>query len=73
MWLGAVVVARAGCVVVGRATAFLDPETEAELLRTLGVFARGRAVLLATHSAAAMRWADTVIDLRGATVTAELP
>ncbi|WP_435003873.1 thiol reductant ABC exporter subunit CydD [Xanthomonas arboricola] len=54
-------------------TAFLDPDTEAELLRTLGVFARGRAVVLATHSAAVMRWADTVIDLRGATVAAELP
>ncbi|NYH49638.1 UNVERIFIED_ORG: ATP-binding cassette subfamily C protein CydD [Xanthomonas campestris] len=54
-------------------TAFLDPDTEAELLRTLGVFACGRAVVLATHSAAVMRWADTVIDLRGATVTAELP
>ncbi|PPT86556.1 thiol reductant ABC exporter subunit CydD [Xanthomonas arboricola pv. zantedeschiae] len=54
-------------------TAFLDPDTEAELLRTLGVFARGRAVVLATHSAAVMHWADTVIDLRGGTVTAELP
>ncbi|PPU20336.1 thiol reductant ABC exporter subunit CydD [Xanthomonas arboricola] len=54
-------------------TAFLDPDTEAELLRTLGVFARGRAVVLATHSIAVMRWADTVIDLRGATVAAELP
>ncbi|CAD0324660.1 thiol reductant ABC exporter subunit CydD [Xanthomonas hortorum] len=54
-------------------TAFLDPDTEAELLRTLGVFARGRAVILATHSAAVMRWADTVIDLRGVTVAAELP
>lgn len=54
-------------------TAFLDPDTEAELLRTLGVFARGRAVVLATHSAEVMRWADTVVDLRGATVAAELP
>nr|CEH51626.1 hypothetical protein XACLG97_5560005 [Xanthomonas citri pv. citri] len=54
-------------------TAFLDPDTEAELLRTLGIFARGRAVVLATHSAAVMRWADTVIDLRGATVTLEAP
>ncbi|WP_184408207.1 thiol reductant ABC exporter subunit CydD [Xanthomonas sp. 3075] len=52
-------------------TAFLDPDTEAELLRTLGVFARGRAVVLATHSTAVMRWADTVIDLRGATVAME--
>ncbi|MCC4607979.1 thiol reductant ABC exporter subunit CydD [Xanthomonas campestris] len=54
-------------------TAFLDPDTEAELLRTLGVFARGRAVVLATHSPAVMRWADTVIDLHGASVTVEQP
>lgn len=54
-------------------TAFLDPDTEAELLRTLGIFADGRAILLATHSVAAMRWADTVIDLSGATVAVELP
>ncbi|WP_248279489.1 thiol reductant ABC exporter subunit CydD [Xanthomonas campestris] len=54
-------------------TAFLDPDTEAALLRTLGVFARGRAVVLATHSAAVMAWADTVIDLRGASVTVESP
>lgn len=52
-------------------TAFLDPDTEAELLHTLGMFARGRTILLATHSVAAMRWAETVIDLRGATVTLE--
>ncbi|EGD07483.1 cysteine export CydDC family ABC transporter permease subunit/ATP-binding protein CydD [Xanthomonas vesicatoria ATCC 35937] len=54
-------------------TAFLDPDTEAELLRTLGIFARGRAVVLATHSPAVMRWADTVIDLHGATVMAGAP
>lgn len=54
-------------------TAFLDPATEAELLRTLGAFARGRALVLATHSTAVMAWADTVIDLQGATVRAELP
>ncbi|MCC4603544.1 thiol reductant ABC exporter subunit CydD [Xanthomonas campestris] len=54
-------------------TAFLDPDTEAALLRTLGEFARGRAVVLATHSAAVMAWADTVIDLRGASVTVESP
>ncbi|MDG4492554.1 thiol reductant ABC exporter subunit CydD [Xanthomonas vesicatoria] len=54
-------------------TAFLDPDTEAELLRTLGIFARGRAVVLATHSPAVMRWADTVIDLHGATVIAGAP
>ncbi|WP_420010224.1 thiol reductant ABC exporter subunit CydD [Xanthomonas sacchari] len=44
-------------------TAFLDAETEAELLRTLAVFARGRSVIVATHSEAAMRWADTVLRL----------
>ncbi|WP_161959903.1 thiol reductant ABC exporter subunit CydD [Xanthomonas arboricola] len=54
-------------------TAFLDPDTEAQLLHTLAVFARGRAVVVATHSAAVMQWADTVIDLRGATVVSELP
>ncbi|WP_307552987.1 thiol reductant ABC exporter subunit CydD [Xanthomonas sacchari] len=44
-------------------TAFLDAETEAELLRTLATFARGRSVIVATHSEAAMRWADTVLRL----------
>ncbi|MEA9707156.1 thiol reductant ABC exporter subunit CydD [Xanthomonas campestris] len=54
-------------------TAFLDPDTEADLLRSLALFARGRAVVLATHSAAVMQWADTVIDLRGARVAMEQP
>ncbi|WP_254461427.1 thiol reductant ABC exporter subunit CydD [Xanthomonas sacchari] len=44
-------------------TAFLDAETEAELLRTLAAFARGRSVIVATHSEAAMRWADAVLRL----------
>ncbi|UYC14216.1 thiol reductant ABC exporter subunit CydD [Xanthomonas sp. CFBP 8445] len=44
-------------------TAFLDADTEAELLRTLAAFARGRSVIVATHSEAAMRWADTVLRL----------
>lgn len=44
-------------------TAFLDPETEAELLRTLGGYARGRSVILATHSQQAMAWADAIIEL----------
>ncbi|WP_433851326.1 thiol reductant ABC exporter subunit CydD [Stenotrophomonas nitritireducens] len=44
-------------------TAFLDPQTEADLLRSLACFTRGRAVLMATHSAAAMRWADGVVRL----------
>ncbi|MBB5884557.1 thiol reductant ABC exporter subunit CydD [Xanthomonas sp. LMG 8992] len=54
-------------------TAFLDAETEAELLRTLAVFAHGRSVIVATHSEAAMRWADTVLRLpaRDASTTAQ--
>ncbi|WP_241093596.1 thiol reductant ABC exporter subunit CydD [Xanthomonas sp.] len=44
-------------------TAFLDPDTEAELLRTLAAFTRGRSVIVATHSEAAMRWADSVLRL----------
>lgn len=44
-------------------TAFLDADTEADLLRTLAAFARGRSVVIATHSEAAMRWADTRFTL----------
>jgi len=45
-------------------TAFLDPQTEAELLQALAVFTRGRSVLMATHSEAAMRWADDIVPLQ---------
>ncbi|WP_369975705.1 thiol reductant ABC exporter subunit CydD [Xanthomonas bundabergensis] len=44
-------------------TAFLDPDTEAELLRTLAAFSQGRSVIVATHSEAAMRWADSLLRL----------
>ncbi|PTT58795.1 thiol reductant ABC exporter subunit CydD [Stenotrophomonas sp. HMWF003] len=44
-------------------TAFLDPDTEADLLRTLAAFARGRSVIIATHSETAMAWADTRLTL----------
>ncbi|MCC4596828.1 ATP-binding cassette domain-containing protein [Xanthomonas campestris pv. phormiicola] len=44
-------------------TAFLDPDTEAELLRSLAAFSHGRGVIVATHSEAAMRWADSVLRL----------
>jgi len=44
-------------------TAFLDPRTEADLLQSLACFTRGRAVLMATHSATAMQWADRVVRL----------
>ncbi len=42
-------------------TAFLDPQTEHDLLQALASHTRGRTVLMATHSEAAMRWADKVI------------
>ena len=44
-------------------TAFLDPQTEADLLQALAAFTRGRSVLMATHSEAAMRWADDIVQL----------
>ncbi|HYM86627.1 MAG TPA: thiol reductant ABC exporter subunit CydD [Pseudoxanthomonas sp.] len=44
-------------------TAFLDPETEAALLAALAVFACGRTLVLATHSAVAMRMAGQVLWL----------
>ncbi len=55
-------------------TAFLDPDTEADLLRTLAAFARGRSVVIATHSEAAMRWADTRLTLTasGARLASEI-
>ena len=55
-------------------TAFLDPDTEADLLRTLAAFARGRSVVIATHSETAMRWADTRLTLTagGARLASEL-
>ncbi|MFT4247334.1 MAG: thiol reductant ABC exporter subunit CydD [Pseudomonas sp.] len=52
-------------------TAFLDPDTEAELLRSLGGYARGRAVVIATHSAVAMAWADAVHRLTPSHADAE--
>ena len=44
-------------------TAFLDSETEASLLAALAEFARGRTLVLATHSRAAMRMAGKVLWL----------
>ncbi|WP_448136166.1 thiol reductant ABC exporter subunit CydD [Stenotrophomonas rhizophila] len=56
-------------------TAFLDPDTEADLLRTLAAFARGRSVIIATHSDTAMAWADTRLTLTasGTRNTREVP
>ncbi|MEO6103176.1 MAG: thiol reductant ABC exporter subunit CydD [Pseudoxanthomonas sp.] len=44
-------------------TAFLDADTEAALLEAIAVFARGRTLVMATHSAAAMRMAGKVLWL----------
>jgi ATP-binding cassette subfamily C protein CydD len=44
-------------------TAFLDPETESALLAALAEFARGRMLVLATHSPAAMRMTGKVLWL----------
>jgi ATP-binding cassette subfamily C protein CydD len=44
-------------------TAFLDAETEAALLEALAEFARGRSLVLATHSSTAMRMAGQVLRL----------
>ena len=52
-------------------TAFLDPHTERRLLEALTRYAVGRTVIVATHSAAVMAWADEVLDLaQVATATA---
>lgn len=47
-------------------TAFLDPETEQAVLRALADFARGRTLVMATHSPAAMRMIGRVLDLDNA-------
>lgn len=46
-------------------TAFLDADTEAALLAALEAFARGRMVVVATHSPAVMAWAGRVLRLDG--------
>ncbi|MEP6906726.1 MAG: thiol reductant ABC exporter subunit CydD [Pseudoxanthomonas sp.] len=53
-------------------TAFLDADTEAALLAALTTFARGRTLVMATHSVAAMRMAGQVLWLPEGTIgTAE--
>lgn len=44
-------------------TAFLDAETEAALLGSLAAYARGRSVVVATHSPAVIAWADRCLLL----------
>lgn len=47
-------------------TAFLDPGTEQAVLAALAEFARGRTLIMATHSQAAMRMAGRVLSLPSA-------
>lgn len=44
-------------------TAFLDGETETALLSSLAAYARGRSVVVATHSPAVIAWADRCLLL----------
>ncbi|KAF1710454.1 thiol reductant ABC exporter subunit CydD [Pseudoxanthomonas kalamensis DSM 18571] len=44
-------------------TAFLDPQTEADLLQALHRHAEGRTVIVATHSPAVQAWAGSVLWL----------
>jgi len=44
-------------------TAFLDADTEAALLGSLAAYARGRSVVVATHSPAVIAWADRCLLL----------
>ncbi len=44
-------------------TAFLDADTEAALLRSLAAYARGRSVVVATHSPVVIAWADRCLLL----------
>ncbi|QNR98557.1 thiol reductant ABC exporter subunit CydD [Stenotrophomonas sp. 169] len=52
-----------GILLLDEPTAFLDPRTEAALLQALAVFARGRSVIVATHSPVVMAWADSTLVL----------
>lgn len=54
-------------------SAFLDPATEADLLAALDAVARGRTVVVATHSPAVMTWAGQALRLPGGGITAVEP
>jgi ATP-binding cassette subfamily C protein CydD len=54
-------------------TAFLDPQTEAALLRAIAEFSQGRTLVIATHSAAAQRIADQVLRLPEGTLSERVP
>ncbi|HEY0334924.1 MAG TPA: thiol reductant ABC exporter subunit CydD [Stenotrophomonas sp.] len=54
-------------------TAFLDPQTEADLLDSLAGFARASAIIVATHSEAVQRWADARVVLSSLRPTDPVP
>ena len=51
---------RPGLLLLDEPTAFLDPQTEADLLAALDTHLPDCTVVVATHSEAVMRWAGTV-------------
>jgi ATP-binding cassette subfamily C protein CydD len=51
-------------------TAHLDPDSEAQVIDALRCATRGRTVVVATHSAALARCADTVLIVADGTIQA---
>jgi ABC-type multidrug transport system fused ATPase/permease subunit len=61
-------------LILDEPTASLDAETELRVLENLGVWAKGRAVLLITHRLSTIRRADKIVYLRdGAVVESGKP
>jgi ATP-binding cassette, subfamily C, bacterial CydD len=58
----------AGLWLLDEPTAHLDPAAEAAVIDALKAAAHGRTVIVATHSAALARSADTVLAIVGGTV-----
>jgi ATP-binding cassette subfamily C protein CydD len=56
--------------VLDELTAHLDPDAEAQVIDALQGATRGRTVIVATHSAALARSADTVLTLADGTIHA---
>ncbi|WP_149193208.1 thiol reductant ABC exporter subunit CydD [Luteimonas suaedae] len=60
-----------GLLLLDEPTAFLDPDTERALLDALADYARGRTLLIATHSPAALRIVARALPLPASPETAE--
>jgi ATP-binding cassette subfamily C protein CydD len=56
--------------VLDEPTAHLDPDAEAQVIDALHQATQGRTVIVATHSAALARSADTVLNVAGGTIRA---